>query len=190
MEINRNILTDSSRSRQILMYFMIAAVFLFSSCGKEEKISFVENNEKGPQLVINKFSITATNAGKMEWIFYALKAVVFEDKNLVNADEINIDFFLDKKEKEISSHLTAKKGNVNTRTNDMEAEGNVVLTAESGNKLFTEKVKWIYATQKFFTDKAVRVEKKDNIITGVGMEADLNLENVKILKDVKVEAKE
>lgn len=176
-----------------ILYFIfvgVGIVILNSSCGKEEKISFVENNLKGPQLVINKFSITATNSGKIEWIFYARKAVVFEDKNLVEADEIKIDFFLDKKGKEISSHLTAKKGNVNTKSNDMEAEGNVVLTAESGNTLFTEKVKWISAAQKFSTEDAVKVEKKDSVITGIGMEADPNLENVRILQNVKVEAKE
>lgn len=189
MEINRNPSTDSNIFQQISIYLIIF-VLLFSSCGKEEKISSVENNVKGPQLVINKFSVTATNAGKVEWIFYARKAVVFEDKNLIDADEISIDFFLDKNEKEISSHLVARKGNVNTKTNDMEAEGNVVLTTESGNKIFTEKVKWFSAAQKFFTEEAVRVEKKDSIVTGVGMEADPNLENVRILKDVKVEAKE
>ncbi|MEW6088257.1 MAG: LPS export ABC transporter periplasmic protein LptC [bacterium] len=179
-------------SRQSLMFFIIIMTFtlLISSCGKDEKISSPENNQKGPQLVIDKFSITATNAGKMEWIFYAKKAVVFEDKNLITASEINIDFFFDKKGKEIISHLVSENGNVDTKTNDMEAEGNVVLTTESGNKLNTSKLKWISNDRKFFTDKEVRVEKKDSIVTGLGMEADPNLENVRILKDVKVEAKE
>ncbi|MDD5772894.1 MAG: LPS export ABC transporter periplasmic protein LptC [bacterium] len=174
-----------------LLTFIIAGIsVIFLSCGKDEKISFVENKVKGPQLVIDKFSITATNMGKTEWIFHARKAVVFEDKNLIDADEINIDFFIDKKGEEISSHLVAIKGNVNTKTNDMEAVGAVVLTSGSGNTLFTEKVKWLSAAQKFFTEEAVKVEKKDSIITGIGMEADPNLENVRIFKDVKVEAKE
>ena len=175
--------------KKILTIMIIGISVIFLSCGKEEKISSIENSKKGPQLVINKFSIISTNAGKTEWIFYARKAVVYEDKNSVEADEIIIDFFHDKQEKEVSSHLIAKKGNVNTRTNNMEAEGNVVLSSENGNRLFTEKVRWISSTQKFFTEEEVRVEKKDSsVISGVGMEADLNLDNIKILKDVKVEA--
>lgn len=174
-----------------LKFLIIVGISLiFLSCGKDEKISSVESNEKGPQLVINKFSVTTTNAGKIEWIFRAQRALIFEDENLIDADQINVDFFFDKNQKEISSRLNAGTGNVNTKTNDMKAEGNVVLTAENGNKLFTEKLEWRSLDQKFFTDKEVKVEKKDSVLTGIGMEADTNLENIKILKNVKVEAKE
>ncbi len=175
-----------------LLRFIIIGIniIVFPSCGKEKNISSVENDKKGPQLVIDKFSVTATNAGKMEWIFHAQRAIVFEDKNLIDADGIDIDFFFDKNGKEVSSHLTAKKGNVNTKTNDMEVNEDVILTTENGNKLFTEKLKWRSSDQKFFTDERVKVEKKDSILTGVGMEADTNLESVGILKDVKVEVKE
>lgn len=174
-----------------LKFLIIVGIsFIFLSCGKDEEVSSVESNGKTPQLVIDKFSVTTTNAGKVEWIFRAQRALVFENENLIDADGINVDFFFDKNQKEISSHLNAKTGNVNTKTNDMKAEGNVVLTAENGNKLFTERLEWRSAEQKFFTDKEVKVEKKDSILTGVGMEADTNLENIRILKDVKVEARE
>ncbi len=81
-----------------------------------------------------------------------------------------------------TSVLTSQRAQVDDRTNDMIAEGNVVVVSDSGTTVTTEKMYWDNKNRKVHSDLFVRVVSPTEIIQGVGFEADQNLSNYTIYK--------
>ena len=85
----------------------------------------------------------------------------------------------------VRSTLTADEGVLARRTNDMEVLGNVVVYAADGTVLTTEKLTWNERTGKIQSDRPVRATRGKDVMTGVGVEADPDLRNIRILSDFK-----
>jgi len=93
---------------------------------------------------------------------------------------VKVDFF-----SSIGAHtsvLTSQRAQVDDRTEDMTAEGNVVVVSDSGTNVYTEKLYWDNKRRKVHSDQFVRVVSPTEIIQGVGFEADQNLSNYTIYK--------
>lgn len=83
--------------------------------------------------------------------------------------------------------ITADRGNFDRAQNKVHLEENVIITIDSGARLTTDYLDWDKQTSLVTTDARVNI-KKDNILSsGVGIEGDVNLKNVDLKKDVKVE---
>ncbi len=61
-----------------------------------------------------------------------------------------------------------------------EAKNNVVAVNEQGDTLKTEFLIWEERTGKIYSDSYVKIIRPDQIITGIGFEADQNFQNWKI----------
>ncbi len=66
----------------------------------------------------------------------------------------------------------------------MEAERNVVVINEKGDKLNTEHLTWNALTKKIYTDKFVKITTKDEVIWGDGLDANQDFSQYQI-KNVK-----
>lgn len=53
----------------------------------------------------------------------------------------------------------------------MEASGQVVFVNSRGERLDTEQITWYQDSARIYTDKAVRIQRGDNIIHGQGLVA-------------------
>ena len=75
--------------------------------------------------------------------------------------------------------LYAREMTYNLLTKDAEARGDVLVVAEEGkNTLSTQSLQWIAILAKVKTKDPVTINREGLHITGTGMEADTNLENV------------
>ena len=84
------------------------------------------------------------------------------------------------------STLTACHGFLSTDSKDIRAEENVIMVSEEGTTLRTERLDWNQKAGLIKTDLPVTVERAQDILTGIGLEADRELKNIKILADVKI----
>ena len=142
-------------------------------------------NLKIPDQEARDFTLTETSEGKRNWTLYASYAAMYNDKNLVDARAIRIEFF-DSKGKR-SSTLVAKQGLVDQRTNNLEAIGNVRIVTETGVHMETDSLRWVNSTQKIMSDAFVRVTRKGDVVTGYGFESDADLNHFHLKREVRAE---
>lgn len=161
--------------------FLLVFLIFFCGCSRNELPS-----TGGPvkPLVMEGFTMTETEDGKKKLVVKAESAEIDKNNNIIKANNVNLKYYDSKGN--VSSILTSETGILELGTKDMTAEGNVILTTDIDAKLETEKLKWLSAENKVFTDEPVRFTKGGNVLKGKGLEADSRLENATV-KEVVTE---
>jgi len=127
-----------------------------------------------PSQEIGQFTLRETDAeGRLTWVLQAATAEVFEARDEVEAEKIHIDFYDDKGG--VSSVLTADRGVIVRRTNDMRALGHVVVRNAAGEELLTEELAYDAPREKITTEAFVTLIRGRDVLTGYGLEADPDL---------------
>ena len=141
-----------------------------------------------PDQEARDFALTESSEGKKSWTLRASYAAMYNDRNLVDAQTVRIEFFNDKGE--TYSTLTADQGLVHQQTNDLEARGHVHIVTTTGVTLETDSLRWLNTTGKIVSDAFVRVTRKHDVVTGWGFESDANLDHFHLSREVRAEVRE
>lgn len=160
----------------------LVAVVLLGAC-QRELAEEAGRSSLLPDQEIEGFRLTQTREGEKLWVLSASRALVYEEADRVELERLRVDYFDD--EGGVRSTLTASQGVLRRRTNDMEAQGSVVVVAHDGTRLVTERLTWNERTGKIESDRFVRVTQGDDVFTGVGLEADPDLKNIKVKSEFK-----
>ena len=81
-----------------------------------------------------------------------------------------------------TSTLFSDKSEINEKSNDMLAIGNVIAKSDSGITLFTERLQWVADEEKLFTKDSIMITTLDkDTLFGKGFESNADLENWRIL---------
>jgi LPS export ABC transporter protein LptC len=131
-------------------------------------------------------SLHNIRVGDTRWVLQADTASVFREKKRVVAEVVRIDFF---EGDEHVSKLTADQGILLQATDDLEARGNVRVVTDDGAILTTRVLFWDHQRAKIHTDELVRITRDDDVLTGVGMEADPGLDRIEIKEEVRGETR-
>jgi len=132
---------------------------------------------------IDGFTLTQTREGERLWVLSAVRGLVYEETDRVELETVRVDYFDD--DGSVRSTLSANRGVLKRRTSDMEAHGNVIVVAKDGTRLVTERLTWNERTGKIESDRFVRVTQGDDVFTGVGLEADPDLKNIKVKSEFR-----
>ncbi|MGK7345724.1 MAG: LPS export ABC transporter periplasmic protein LptC [Candidatus Nitrospinota bacterium M3_3B_026] len=81
--------------------------------------------------------------------------------------------------------LTAERGTMINATRDVTAKGAVVARDENGRALLTDSLTWKNSLRMIETDDKVKIFGEGFLITGRGLKADADTEQVEILSDVR-----
>jgi len=141
-----------------------------------------------PDQEARDFTLTETSEGKKNWTLWASYAAMYNDRNLVDARTIQIEFF-DSKGKR-NSTLTADQGLVDQRTNNLDAVGRVRIVTETGVHMETDSLRWMNNTQKIVSDAFVKVTRSQDVVTGYGFESDANLDHFHLKREVRAEVRD
>ncbi|MBN1163920.1 MAG: LPS export ABC transporter periplasmic protein LptC [Candidatus Krumholzibacteriota bacterium] len=162
----------------------VAAVLLiaFVSCGQDRPERSLGTREMADQ-EINDYQTTESDSGVVKWILEAPVARVYNVRKLLVTDNPRIQFF--NEFGEVSSVLTADKGEFNQETRDLTVLGNVVVTTPEGYILETESLMCLRKVGQIFTEDFVKVTRENDILTGYGFQGYPELKNVDIKRDVK-----
>ena len=163
----------------------VGALLLVGSCGKQRAVSPAGSGEELPDQEVTDFALTETDEGLLLWKLYARYAATYNARNLVVARAVRVDFFDDRGER--SSVLTAREGDLNQRTHNMTARGNVVLQTTEGTRLSTEELRFLNREQKIVVpvEQLVRVEHSGDVLTGYGFESDPDLRHYEFKRRVE-----
>jgi LPS export ABC transporter protein LptC len=172
----------SVRRRQgIALHLLLAALVL--GCGQGPRDVPGPASGELPDQEVSDFVVTETDAGRPQWTLYARDAAIYNPRNTIVARGVRVDFF-DEQGKQ-NSTLTAREGEMNQRTRDMTARGNVVLQTTEGTRMSTEELRFLNQKQRIVSDLLVRVEGKGTVLTGVGFESDPGLKHYEFKRKVQ-----
>ena len=167
-----------------LALLVCAAAVLVAGCSQRRPAGPAGAERELPDQEINDFALTETDAGKPLWKLNAQYAAEYSARNLFTARTVRVDFFDENGAR--SSVLTAREGEINGRTRDMVARGHVVLESTEGTRLSTEELRFLNHDQKILVpeNQLVRVQRKNDVLTGYGFESDPDLRHYEIKRRV------
>jgi LPS export ABC transporter protein LptC len=166
---------------------LVLTLVLAGCTGQGEEQKLTTRDKPLPDQVISGFSLTETARGEKDWHMDAVKAYVYEKRNILEAESIAVTFF--DKAGEVRSVLKADYGKLNRATDDMEASGNVVVTSSDGVVLETQALRWESQAREIVSDDSVRIVRAQDVLTGWGFRGDPDLGSFRILKNMKATIK-
>ena len=169
------------RRRGSALHLVFVALLL--GCGQGPRAVPGPASGELPDQEVSDFVVTESDAGRPEWTLYARDAAIYNPRNTIVARGVRVDFF-DEQGKQ-NSTLTAREGEMNQRSRDMTARGNVVLQTTEGTRMSTEELRFLNQKQKIVSDLFVRVERAGDVLTGVGFESDPGLKHYEFKKKVQ-----
>ncbi len=168
---------------------IIFLILFIASCDQSTRQSNVSGSDSTADIVISpdreieNFSIIQTRRGRKKYVANAIYAAIFKDSNQIVATTVEVDFYDD--EGLPFSTLTADSGYIDEKTKDMRAVGNVVVVNRDSARLESEELKWDHKREKIVSDQFVKIIRGRDVLTGIGLESDAQIESVEIKKDVK-----
>jgi LPS export ABC transporter protein LptC len=161
----------------------ISVALAFVSCSQSEKtVPQLPVAGKVPDSILQNATIVITSAGLRKALIVADTLFVFEKEDSTAASKIKVDFYND--QGVYQSTLTAMRGLVRQKQQTFFVWGDVVVKNDT-SKIESQSLQWDAKRNLITTDDFVRFERRNDIISGYGLEADSKLENVRILRDVK-----
>ena len=157
-----------------------SAILLVYSCSEEVKSDF-PLSEGLPDQESWGVTIIMTHEGLTRAKVKSGHLQKFNEKEFIILDEnVVVDFF-DSQENHTST-LFSDKSEINEKSNDMLAIGNVIAKSDSGITLYTERLQWIAEDEKLFTKDSIMITtlEKDTLF-GKGFESNADLESWRIL---------
>tara|TARA_B100000424_G_scaffold171509_1_gene132177 strand:+ start:548 stop:1081 length:534 start_codon:yes stop_codon:yes gene_type:complete len=114
----------------------------------------------------------------------------YNEAQYIMLDQIvKVDFF-DKNQNHVAV-LNSVKAEVNEKTNDMKAIGDVVAISDSGITLYTDTLFWNAKKEQMHSkDSVVITTLEKDTLYGIGFESDSDLQNWKILRPSGVTSRE
>ena len=159
------------------IYFLFLLLF---SCGEKNNGDF-PSSEGIPDQESWGVTIIMTHDGLMRAEVKSGHLKKYnEQEHIVLDSSVVVDFF-DKQERHTST-LFSEKAEINEKSNDMLAIGDVIAKSDSGITLFSETLTWTAEDEKLFTKDSIMITTLDkDTIFGKGFESDADLENWRII---------
>ena len=156
-----------------------------AGCGTNRAASPSAASGELPDQEVSDFVLTETDQGSPVWKLYARYAATYNARNVVIAHSVRVDFFDEQGAQ--SSELTAREGEIQLRTRDMTARGDVVLQTREGTRMSTEEMHFLNRQQLIVSpvEQMVRVERAGDVLTGYGFQSDPDLRQFEFKRRVQ-----
>ena len=155
-------------------------ILIFVSCSELTEVQLLPSDNIPDQESWGAI-IILTNKGKMRAKIQSGHLEKYNEKSHILLDtNVTVDFF-DQDERH-TSILTSDAAEIDQKTNNMKASGNVVAISDSGITLFSEILFWDAKKEKLYTESNIMITTLDNdTLFGTGFESNSNLKDWKIL---------
>lgn len=152
-----------------ILIVCIIAMLSFSSCFKEQGPDVIVNYE-GPFVELENVETFYTDSAVLRMMLKAPTQLELQNGNREFPKGLYIEFYDENGKK--SSTLTSNSGTYKKEENIYVVRGNVIIqNLEEKKRLNTEELFWNPATKKVNTDKFIRIEGPEEILTGTGLDA-------------------
>ncbi|MDZ7860870.1 MAG: LPS export ABC transporter periplasmic protein LptC [Candidatus Krumholzibacteriota bacterium] len=174
-------LRNSSFSSFFSAVIILLPVLIILSCESSDEEYYINPYGRADQ-VINNFTTVESDSGVVKWRMKAPVARIYNSRKLLVTENPVIKFYDEKGE--VSSVVTADKGEINQKSRDLTAIGSVVVTSNEGYTLETESLAWLHERGEIHTEDFVRFTKGKNVTTGYGFWGYPELKEFDIVRDI------
>jgi LPS export ABC transporter protein LptC len=166
--------------KSIATFFGVALLFLSCQNNNINKIGSFTHPPDAPVAVADTFVMLYSDSAIIRFRLETPKQMVFSNQDDPYLEYPNV-FFIQKfgPDLSITSSIKANYGKYYEKKELWEARHNVVALTESGDSLITEALFWDERKNMIYSDIFVKVIRKDEILTGIGFEADVRMTNWK-----------
>lgn len=136
---------------------------------------------------IEGFVYRQTEEGRVQWEVEAQKAEIHESEQHVLLKQVHVRLFGNEGQ---DMQLEAEEGTINTANGDFDLRNQdelIAIELVNGYTILTPHVHWVDAEQTISTDRPVTIHGPGLIITGSGLNAELQTETLGVLDDVYVQ---
>ena len=162
---------------------MVIFLFTLGTCTSQQvPQTLVVDVSELPQQRTENLVLVETVEGKPSWKLEADLALIYEEPARTDLQKVKLTFYQDG---QAISTLSSSRGIMYKSSGDLEALGEVVVISGHG-RLESERILWDASAERLTSPDFVKITRANRIITGFGLEADPNLEKVRIDRDVKV----
>ncbi|MDH4221969.1 MAG: LPS export ABC transporter periplasmic protein LptC [candidate division Zixibacteria bacterium] len=168
------------------LIFLIG-VNLFFSC-QEESSNRTPKVNVLPDQVVENTTITFTHSGVKTAEIKVRYLEKYEKRDMAKGREIFANIY--NEEGEHISILKADSGWIRERKQEIKVFGDVVVKSDKGMVLETQSLSWNPLSNIVTTEDFVKITKGEDVITGYGLEADQELKELRIKKEIKGKIKE
>lgn len=150
-------------------------VFVVASCTDQEQTLPEPTTVRNPDQEGWNSTIRATKEGRLEAIVRYGHMERYNDQNRIFFDQgITVDFY--GPNENLRSTLRARKGELDEKSNDVKASGNVVVESDTGITLFTEELFYDQQAQLIISNKEVAIITTDqDTLYGQGLRSNTQL---------------
>jgi len=176
--------TRASRWGVLVALLGLGLLGLQAGCSRQRAAGPAGAQEELPDQEVRDFALSETDSGRPLWKLFAKYAATYTARNLVVARSLRVDFYDDKGQR--SSVLTAREGEINDRSRDMIARGNVVLETTDGTRMSTEEMRFLNDNRRIIVPETqlVRVQRANDVLSGYGFESDPDLHHYEFKRRV------
>jgi LPS export ABC transporter protein LptC len=162
--------------------FVVFVVILFQGCVNDiQKIKAFSSSEVLPVLQAENFETTFSDSGVIRFYLKTPELKRFEtDEATFIEFPKGILLVKYNENREIVSSISARYAKQFVKENRWEAKNDVVATNNTGDTLKTEHLIWDEQAGRIYNNEYVKIIRPDQIISGVGFEADQSLQNWRI----------
>jgi LPS export ABC transporter protein LptC len=160
-------------------------ITLFVSCQNKniEQIKSFTHPPGAPEIIAENLDVRYSDSTVVRYRLQCSKLLMFQDEEEPYQefpDGFQIELY--DQNKKITSSIKASYGKYFEKKELWEAKQNVVVVTENGDSLKTELLYWDKKKDIIYSDQFVKIIQKEQIITGIGFEKDLQMNKWKIIK--------
>jgi LPS export ABC transporter protein LptC len=159
---------------------LVLALALGCSNGKQPPLAAHNPLADSADQVLYKTKSVLTDGGVMKAEVYGDTAYVFDDNTRVEMRGVRTIFFTVTGAK--NAVLTSHQGTYNTRTNNMEARGDVIVVSEDGRRLTTPILRYSQARNEISSDTAFTLTDPAHVMIGIGFNSDPDMNNMRCFR--------
>lgn len=136
-----------------------------------------------PKQVIDHLVLRQTSKKGLGWVLRAARGLSYSGDEPIQLERLRIEFH-DGREA-VRSVLTSREGQIDPKNNALIAEDSVRVVTPDGDLLESDYLRWDPVAERLSTDRAFRFVRGQDIVTGVGFEADPDLKGYTIHQSVR-----
>ena len=169
------------RSRWPLAFGALLLAGLAGACNKttEPPIAKSTMADSADQTMYGARSLL-TDRGLLRAELLSDTAYFFDENTRIELQKVHVTFYATNGAK--NAVLTSRAGTYNTRTNVMEARGDVVVLSEDGRRLVSPQLRFDQARNEISSDSAFTLTEPGRQVSGIGFVSDPDMNNIRILK--------
>jgi LPS export ABC transporter protein LptC len=137
-----------------------------------------------PSISLQQVHMIETREGAKLWEIRADQVEVNEREGFTVLIRVNRPIEIAFYSSQGQATCVADRATLDLTTKDVRLEGGVVARSEQGVELKTEQLRWIAASRRLQTDQAVTITRGNLVSRGRGMEAETDLERVRLFRNI------